>query len=120
MGRNKQSPKKKQSSQNWNFYEYTPVCKRRKVKSNNSLAQKFFVITHSDERNKQYYLGTIKVGTTDNTFPEQYDLCKICFNICEDEAGSQSLILNCDNSYVIVHSVVDIYFLKGIKISWKN
>lgn len=116
MGRVKQPPKKNYNFEdNWNCYEYTPFCKKRKLtKTKTSHSQKkYFVTKHSSVENKQFYLGTITIGSTDNIFPESYGVCKICFNECENELEPEPVILNCDDSFIIIKSTVDIHFLKG-------
>lgn len=115
MGRVKKPPKKNHNIEdNWNCYEYTPVCKKRKpTKTKKSHSQKYFVVNHSNIANKQFYLGTLTIGSTDNVFPDSYSICKICFNNSEEEIEPESVILNCDDSFLIIKSTVDTQFLKG-------
>lgn len=115
MGRIKQVPKRK-IFENEHFYDYVPIIKKKKPNRNKTVSEKFFLTTHSIDINQALFLGTITIGSTDNAFPERYAICKISFKNSEKDCEVNSIILNLDDSYVIVKLIVDIYCLKGIFI----
>lgn len=115
MGRVKHTPKKNfQLEDNFTVYDYRPIVKKKKNNGQNgSFSQKYFVTARSDNSNKQFYLGRLPIGITNNDFPDQYNVCKVCFKENNENSESNSLILHIDDTFQIVTSV-DTSLLKGM------
>lgn len=115
MGRVKHTPKKNlHREENYNLFDYRPIVKKKKINTNISKSRKYFETVHSNYSNKQYYLGKIEIGITNNVFPNTYNVCRICFIECNDEEEFNSLILNMEETCCIVKGTLNIHFLKGM------
>lgn len=114
MGRVKGDPKKKQlNDSETKFYDYIPVRKKRRIQKDSKCNFNNYRIANPNTINRQYYLGKISIGSTDNALPENYSCCKICFKNSENETEFDSLILNCDDSFIIIKTTRDVCFLRG-------
>lgn len=115
MGRQKSVPTKKtKDAEIWNLHgnDFIPVIKRRRTQR--KPISKSINILLPKENNKKFHLGNILIGTTNNVFPEEYKKCKINFNSpVNDNEEEYTVVIECDESLIVVRVTVDIDFLKG-------
>lgn len=118
MGRQKGVPQKRKSgndsnesfSEPFNCYNYRPVVKKRK--SNRFGTHRFFTIDIPSATNKDYFIGTLSIGSTNNVMPDKYLSCKVSFRRSEED-DSDLLVLDCDDTYVLINCIIPNTVLKG-------
>lgn len=115
MGRQKSVPTKKtKDAEFWNLHSnsFIPVIKKRKTQR--KPKSKSVNILLPKESNKKFHLGNILIGTTNNVFPEEYKKCRISFSTEEECDEEDTIIIECDVSFIVVVRVsLDIDFFKG-------
>ncbi|XP_074033441.1 E3 ubiquitin-protein ligase SHPRH isoform X2 [Leptinotarsa decemlineata] len=121
MGRQKNIPYKIAAIEdNCNYRDYIPVSKKRKRKSHiKKSMNRFFNVELAKTEQKQFYIGELLIGETNNIFPSEYTDCRVSFKILnDDDRGNDELdtiILECDKvSMVIIKIYEDINFLKDL------
>lgn len=119
MGREKSIPHKRKSlednstsSEPFNCYNYRPVVKKRRSKGNKLKTENFYKVDLPNATNKDYFLGTLCIGSTNNALPDSYSNCKVNFKFSE-ENDADLLVLLCDITYVLVNCSIENNILKG-------
>ncbi|CAG9815357.1 unnamed protein product [Phaedon cochleariae] len=93
MGRLKNVPKRKQESElNCGYYDYIPAIKKRRRSNfkNIPITNKFSKIQLTSEEHKQFFIGQINIGYTNNVLPTEYSECQVAFRSTEQENGQEN------------------------------
>lgn len=85
------------------------AIKRKKRKKKKVVAEKTYNIISPIEETEKY-IGDICIGTSDNNFNSNYNECTASFACTND---TDILLLNFDDTTVVVKLAMDIDFLKG-------
>ncbi|CAG9838516.1 unnamed protein product [Diabrotica balteata] len=104
MGRSKNTPKKHETDR-IQYLDYIPVVKKRRSRVDYTT-EKFINVNLPTDLCRQWYLGEILIGSTNNTFPDQFKTVKVSFKFKDDSLEEKhqfnSIIISCDSHSVIV------------------
>ncbi|KAJ8932032.1 hypothetical protein NQ314_015005 [Rhamnusium bicolor] len=116
MGRQKNIPKKcNKAEDHWNIQDngFIPVIRKRKIRKNLKTSS----ININLSIKKQFNIGKLLIGTTNNVFPDDYNKCKITFNrsLEGDNEELETVIIECDDSSIIlIKLTIDAEFFKEL------
>lgn len=128
MGRSKAIPKKyNNTDDSWRCraLNFVPVPKKRRSNRRKTLPNEFINFTLPNESNKQFYLGFLIIGTTNNVLPNNYNGGTITFNHNNEENSEEDneykpdvvLLQFDDKSSMIVKLQIDTDMLKEIFVT---
>jgi hypothetical protein len=115
MGRQKSVPTKlNNSGEHWNWHkplDYIPIKKRRSRKK--ACTGPFHNVIVASEKNKEFLLGEICVGSTNNVLPESWRSCKMSF-FTPEESDEEHLLIKLDSTSLLVKLLPEFDLIKEI------
>lgn len=113
MVRNKKAPQKQdKASNNIRANEFIPVFPKRKPKFRGlpERMKGYKLLPYQDHQN-DYYLGDLRLGTTNNVVSEKIFTWKVCFKSHNTE--NTTIILNSNDECVVIETQEDVSLFKG-------
>ncbi|CAH2015166.1 unnamed protein product [Acanthoscelides obtectus] len=114
MGRRKNAPRRSEGDI-WSAHNYIPIVKKHRTLRKHAPPHKLKVVGPTEEC-KHLLLGKVMVGTSNNTVPTTFQVCRILFKTrCEEnEANDQdTIVLEYDeNTLVVMKSLIEMEVLK--------
>jgi SNF2 family DNA or RNA helicase len=115
MGRQKSVPTKlNNSGEHWNWHkplDYIPIKKRRSRKK--ACTGPFHNVIVASEKNKEFLVGEICVGSTNNVLPESWRSCKMSF-FTPEESDEEHLLIKLDSTSLLVKLLPEFDLIKEI------
>ncbi|CAH1988084.1 unnamed protein product [Acanthoscelides obtectus] len=119
MGRRKNAPRRSEGDI-WSAHNYIPIVKKHRTLRKHAPPHKLKVVGPTEEC-KHLLLGKVMVGTSNNTVPTTFQVCRILFKTrCEEnEANDQdTIVLEYDeNTLVVMKSLIEMEVLKDVVTS---